>query len=276
MKKYSIKLATLALFFATSITVGMEPEINNTIGVYVHNTTKYNLFIEIIPTMSASVGKFKPQIKIIPYDSDEVGRLKDLQDLKISGDYTIAVTSNEQALNRIKNEALRKKNADVYVNVNWSLKDGYHIQSWHWVSSKGENETVMASEKWEEFLPREESSDWGTKSVIFSSEQFEKSFATITLQDVIVNNVLGQEYAKKAMAICDANYTIAKERGASDLCLDLKKMFVTRAKSKEDAMRIIDNIYARLQMYTNAKYRLGENEDYTLPENWETQVRKRQ
>lgn len=276
MKKSSATLISLALFFATGATVGMEPEINNTIGVYVHNTTKYNLFVKIIPTMNASIGKIQTHIKIMPRDFDDIGRLKDIQNLKISGDYAYNETSNEQALDRIKNEALRKKNENVYVNVNWSLKDGYHIQNWNWVSSEPEARDLRAFDKWptEKSKPTEE--DWTTKSVIFSSEQFEKASSVITLQDVIMNDALGQDYAKKAMAICDANYTIAQKRGASDLCADLKKMFTTRAKSKEDAMRIIDSIYARLQMYTNAKYRLGENEDYTLPENWETKVKKRQ
>jgi hypothetical protein len=254
MKKYSIGITTLALFFATCITISMEPEIDNSIGVHVHNPTNYTISVEIIPTMSAS-RKGETQFKIKHHGSEDLGRLKDIQNIITSGEHSMSFVSNEQALNRIKNEALRKQNADVYVNINWSIKDGYHIQSWHWVSSEPEAKLVKYFDEWptEESKPKEE--EWKTKSTIFSSEQSGKSPAAITLQDVIINDALGQDYAKKAMTICDADYTKAKESGASDLCLDLKKMFAVRAKSKEDAMRIIDSIYARFQMYKGPEFR---------------------
>ncbi len=82
---------------------------------------------------------------------------------------------------------------------------------------------------------------------------------------------LGQEYdyAQRAKDICDFDYTKAKERGASDLCNDLKKMLAAKARTKEEAKRIIDSIYARLRMYSD----LGEKSDYKpLREGWEDSV----
>jgi len=219
MKKYSVKLASLLFFFSTAA-FGMKV-LDSNLRVFVINKaagslgTEYDISIKVKPesqrgTISLAYGL-----------STDVGKLNEIDDILTFGSYGTYFSSpysNQSQLNAIKQEALNAnyKNKDVYLHVVPGTTS-FYVKNWHWADS---NEQKKPS----------------------------KLISLITLQDVVKQGSLGQDYAKKVAEICSANYTKAEQSGASNLCSDLKKMF-TRGLSEEDAKRVIDGMYARLKMY---------------------------
>jgi len=207
----SVKLARLMVLFATGAAIGMEPlSVDSRIGVYVVNKTAYEIKIQAEPDLMATqMGLEAFKEKAIPAGKSlYVSQLLQITDIKTSGPYAMGWTSNTGILNKIKQEAIamKYKNADVYVHV-VSSTVGYYIKDYHWAEE-----------------PKAEPSELT---------------ALVTLQDV-VNGALESDYAQKVTTICKADYTVAEQRGASNLCLDLKRMFIAKGKSgglsEEDAI----------------------------------------
>ena len=95
MKKYSVKLASLVVFFATNAAIGMLPLPDPSIGVYVVNKAiglggkQYTIDIEAVPDiMVTQVGlEMFEKKKVLFGRSIDVGQLRQIDDIMTSGDY---------------------------------------------------------------------------------------------------------------------------------------------------------------------------------------------
>jgi hypothetical protein len=110
-----------------------------------------------------------------------------------------------------------------------------------------------------------------TEEIIKKEEELlSLSSAESRLDFIIKKNALGPDYAKKAQAICSANYEVAREKGKIDLCERLKRIlvaqeyrFTKRARQKgiippdlaptiDEMKTSIDMLYKALEKYRAA------------------------
>lgn len=203
MKKYSVRLASVMLFFATGAAIGMERPLDPGIKVFVVNKAvglggkQYTITIKAEPDlMSTQMGDEAFKEKKVPFGSPiYVNQLSQIADIETSGDYATGWTSNKDILNMIKQEAVKMHyaNANVYVHVVPS-KTGYYIYDWHWIEGAQATPSIITSF---DDLP----------------EQLQK----------IIRGTWGQDYAKKVMDICGADYTKVQKLGWINLCQNLTK-----------------------------------------------------
>jgi hypothetical protein len=203
MKKYNVRLASVVLFFATGAAIGMERPLNPNIEVYVVNKAvgfggkQYTVTIKAEPDlMSTQMGLEPFEKKKVPFGSPiYVNQLSQIADIKTSGDYATGWISNENALREIKQQANKMNaNADVYVHVVSNGSTGYYINGWHWA------EEAQAA-----------------PSIITSFDDLPEQL------QMIIKGAWGQDYAKKVMDICGADYTKIQKLGWVNLCQNLTK-----------------------------------------------------
>lgn len=231
MKKYTALIMS-ALFFTTGSLISME-QFETNIGVYVVNkaTDDQGKHHTIFAQVEANIwhpqkGRLIFGEQKVPFnDSAYISQLDQIEDVETSGDNVYGWTKNRAILNKIKQEVFEKNIQDknLYLLVVAGKNLPYYIDSWYWSE--------------------------GTKMEFLSLENIKRGF-------------LGQDYAKKTIEICSADYTKIVAKGYTNLCEYLQKRLkkstvngaLAEVKAREEAIkRIIDSLYAQLKWYETPK-----------------------
>lgn len=208
MKKYSVKLASLVLFFATGATIGMEAP------------KRIHLENLLSPMQIPLYGPSNYTLACIINDIDD----------KNQPNYTKYASYNETVYlglsDEIKTLKIRlsgpgtEKGAYVYDNLTDELKKQIAAKEFdpnytdltiivqHARTSGGKWIPKQYDYTWKWNKPKDEAQAKPIKSI------------SMTL-DGIIKGELGQEYAKKVTDICNADYTKTQKLGLVNLCHNL-------------------------------------------------------
>jgi hypothetical protein len=230
-----------------------NPKINSlklllSLGISVLTTSLYakvNVYLEnnYGATLNYKTSSFKPEGERIGHNVRiSLGDVDYLPELSIrttgtGSSYVSYYYSLNTFLTDIKMQQTRHQNDDAIIIVEPSRVNWYIILRWEPKTKGIKPFESLPKEKEQPVIPQEQPVMQKEQPIVQPQPEpvddtLEKEEALMELKtaeerlNAIKNGALGSEFAHKAKAICDANYTQAEKLGKINLCSELKRNVV--------------------------------------------------